>query len=115
MAATRVTRPLSIVFVGLALLGFTLLIVQASLTGSVLDGLRDVVALPWGLVTLVDLGIGLVFAATWITALVGWRRALPWIVALALTGNLALLAFVMLRFRRCHDLKTLLLQPLPPR
>jgi hypothetical protein len=59
--------------------------------GGFMDGLRLVAGDPWGRVTLVDLGLGLLVAGAWI----GWReasiaRAAPWWLALILTGNLAL-------------------------
>ena len=58
-------------------------ILIASGQSSVLAGLRHVVADPWGVVTLLDLGVGLLFVAVWL-ALVEpspWRAA-AWIIAL---------------------------------
>lgn len=99
----------------LGCLAFLAMIVDAALRDSVVTGLREVLATPWGRVTLADLGIGLVFAGCWIATLIGWRRALPWLIALALLGNLTLLLFLALRARHCRDLQTLLLQPTPRR
>ena len=41
-------------------------ILIASGQSSVLAGLRHVVADPWGVVTLLDLGVGLLFVAVWL-------------------------------------------------
>lgn len=73
-------------------------IVIASGHSSVLAGLRHVLADPWGVVTLLDLGIGLLFIAVWL-ALVEpnpWRAA-AWIVALFLLGNGVTLTYLLWR------------------
>lgn len=60
-------------------------------SGGFVEGLRTVAGDPWGRVTLADLASGLLVAGAWI----GLReasiaRAVPWWIALVLTGNLAL-------------------------
>ncbi len=73
-------------------------ILIASHHGHVLAGLRHVIADPWGVVTLLDLGVGLLFVAIWL-ALVEpnpWRAA-TWIVALLLLGNVVTLAYLLWR------------------
>lgn len=73
-------------------------IVIASGHSSVLAGLRHVLADPWGVVTLLDLGVGLLFIAVWL-ALVEpnpWRAA-AWIVALFLLGNGVTLTYLLWR------------------
>ena len=73
-------------------------ILIASGHGHVLAGLRHVVADPWGVVTLLDLGVGLLFVAVWL-ALVEpspWRAAV-WIVALFLLGNVVTLTYLLCR------------------
>lgn len=75
---------------------------------SVLAGLRYVIANPWGVVTLLDLGVGLLFVAVWL-ALVEpnrWRAAV-WIAALFILGNVVTLAYLLsrtCRARRWSDL-----------
>lgn len=75
---------------------------------SVLAGLRYVIANPWGVVTLLDLGVGLLFVAVWL-ALVEpnpWR-AVAWIAALFILGNVITLAYLLsrtCRARRWPDL-----------
>ena len=67
-------------------------ILIASGHGNVLAGLRHLIADPWGVVTLLDLGIGLLFVAVWL-ALVepNPRWAAVWIVApLAILGTVGL-------------------------
>ncbi|KAB2931693.1 MAG: DUF1475 domain-containing protein [Candidatus Contendobacter sp.] len=64
----------------------------------VLAGLRHVAADPWGVVTLLDLGVGLLFVAVWL-ALVEpspWRAAV-WIIALFLLGNVVTLTYLLWR------------------
>jgi hypothetical protein len=73
-------------------------ILIASGHSHVLAGLRHVVADPWGVVTLLDLGVGLLFIAVWL-ALVEpspWRAAV-WIIALFLLGNVVTLAYLLWR------------------
>lgn len=73
-------------------------ILAASNHSHVLAGLRHVLADPWGVVTLLDLGVGLLFVAVWL-ALVEpspWRAA-AWIVALFLLGNAVTLAYLLWR------------------
>lgn len=79
-------------------------------SGGFVDGLRVVAGDPWGVVTLVDLGVGLVIFAVWI----GWRersigRAVPWWIALALTGNLAAGVYLVVAARRAANAEDLLL------
>lgn len=73
-------------------------ILIASGHNHVLAGLRHIVADPWGVVTLLDLGVGLLFIAVWL-ALVEpspWRAAI-WIVALFVLGNVVTLAYLLWR------------------
>lgn len=73
-------------------------ILIASNHGNVLAGLRHLIADPWGVVTLLDLGVGLLFVAVWL-ALVEpspWRAAV-WIIALFLLGNVVTLAYLLCR------------------
>lgn len=73
-------------------------ILMASHHSHVLAGLRHVVADPWGIVTLIDLGIGLLFIAVWLWLVepVRWR-AIVWIIALLLLGNVVTLAYLLCR------------------
>jgi len=73
-------------------------ILIASGHSHVLAGLRYLIADPWGVVTLLDLGVGLLFIAVWL-ALVEpspWRAA-AWILALFLLGNVVTLAYLLYR------------------
>lgn len=87
-------------------------ILVASNHSNVLVGLRQLVADPWGVVTLLDLGVGLLFVAVWL-ALVEpnpWRAA-AWIVALFVLGNVVTLAFLLSRTCRVKGLRDLFLSP----
>ena len=65
---------------------------------------------PWAVVTLFDLGIGLLFVAVWI-AVVEPRRwvAAAWIAGLFMLGNATTLAFLLWRSRRATRFADLLL------
>lgn len=65
-------------------------IIYGMVSGDFVDSLQDIAGQPWGVVTLIDLGAGLLLAGAWIA----WRersisRAVPWWIGMALTGNLA--------------------------
>jgi uncharacterized membrane protein len=60
------------------------------MSGGFVDGLKTVAGDPWGRVTLIDLAAGLLLLGAWIA----WRegsvvRAVPWWIAMIVTGNLA--------------------------
>ena len=85
-------------------------ILIASSHGNVLAGLRHVIADPWGVVTLLDLGVGLLFVAVWL-ALVEpnpWRAA-AWIIALLLLGNVITLVYLLSRTCQARQLRDLFL------
>ncbi len=87
-------------------------ILIASSHGNILAGLRHLIADPWGVVTLLDLGVGLLFVAVWL-ALVepNPRRAVAWIVALLLLGNVVTLVYLLSRTCRARQLRDLFLPP----
>lgn len=69
-----------------------------------LAGLRHVAGTWWGVTTLADLGVGLVFMSAWICLLERrpWTRPL-WVVAMFLLGNFTTLVYVLVR---CRGAKT---------
>jgi len=70
----------------LGLLATAILI--ASNHNHILAGLRYVIADPWGIVTLIDLGIGLLFIAVWLWLVEAVRwRGVGWSIVLFLLGN----------------------------
>ena len=72
----------------------------ASTHGHVIDGLRRLIADPWGIVTLLDLGVGLIFVAAWITIMEPRPlHAAVWVTALFLLGNVVTLVFLIWRTR----------------
>lgn len=89
-------------------------ILIASGHSPVLAGLRHVIADPWGVVSLLDLGVGLLFIAVWL-ALVEpspWRAA-AWIIALFLLGNVVTLVYLLSRTCRARHLRDLFLPSRP--
>lgn len=104
--------PLRLVVVACALL-LAALVLSFVLAGSV-QGLREggsaIAGEPWGVVTLLDLYVGLLFVAAWIHALEGrWPVTLAWAFALMLLGNAATLAYLLWRARRARSVRELLL------
>ncbi len=101
------SRKIFAVATTLLLLGLIVCIIWASMNGSVLAALKDMLATPWGATTLLDVYIGLGFVAVWIALLEGkWQRSLPWIVVLPLLGNAVTLIYILVRiikYRTVHE------------
>ncbi len=92
----RATIVICGILLGLLLAG----IIVASNQVGVLTGLQRLLADPWGMVTLLDLGVGLVFVAAWIAVMEPrpWYAAV-WIIGLLLLGNVVTLVFLLWRTR----------------
>ncbi len=77
---------------------------------SLWHSLQYLLADPWGLVTLLDLSVGLIVIAAWM-ALLEPRPlcASVWIVALFLLGNVVTLIFLLWRTRRAQTFAELFL------
>lgn len=92
----------------LGLLAAAILI--ASGHSNVLVGLRYVIADPWGVTTLLDLGVGLLFVAVWLAVVEPkpWRAA-AWIAALFILGNMVTLAYLLSRTCQARQLRDLFL------
>lgn len=83
-------------------------ICMASGHSSMLDGFERLLAEPWGIVRLMDLGIGLLFIAAWMAVMESRPlHAAGWIVALFLLGNLVTLAFLLCRTRNARTFSDL--------
>lgn len=85
-------------------------IIYGMASGGFADGLRAVLDDPWGRVTLVDLAAGLFLAGAWIR----WRegssaRAIPWWIAMVLTGNLATGIYVIRAAVTSHSVSEFLI------
>ncbi|MCA9280415.1 MAG: DUF1475 family protein [Phycisphaeraceae bacterium] len=89
----------------LVLVGFIASFVVAAREMSLGEAMRDVAETRWGIVTLADLGAGLMFAALWISMLErrAWR-ATAWIVGLFLLGNFTTCLYLLVR---CVKYRTL--------
>lgn len=99
-----------VVICGILLGLLTAAIVVASGRESVLLGLHKLLADPWGVVTLLDLGIGLLFVAAWIAVMEpSPARAAVWIVALFVLGNVVTLVFLLWRTRQAEQVRELFL------
>lgn len=76
----------------------------------VLASLHAIAANPWGVVVLLDLGIGLLFVAVWLALMEpSPPRAAVWIVALLLLGNVVTLIYLLSRTYRVRRLRDLFL------
>ena len=82
----------------------------ASSHEGVLTGLGRMLRDPWSIVTLLDLGVGLVFIAVWIAVMEPRPRyAVLWIIALFLLGNVITLVFLLCRTRHATHFADLFL------
>ncbi len=109
---TTGTVRLAAVAMGVAALSLLGLIVASSLEMGLMDGLRATVDTLWGVTTMVDLYVGLFFAAMWIIWREGGRpQGWLWALALAFTGNLALAVYVLIAALRSRDLRSMFLGP----
>jgi len=78
-------------------------------SGGFVDGLRTVLGDPWGRVTMIDLGVGLLLIGAWIRLREGSvRKAGPWWLALVFTGNLAAGFYLVLAARKSRSIEELL-------
>lgn len=86
------------------------LVLIAAREASVAEGFRVVLAEWWGVVAIVDLYFGLLVVAGWIS-IVEQRKAAAfvWLVALLCLGNIATMAYVLLRARQARSLEELIL------
>ena len=99
-----------VVICGILLGLLTAAILIASGHSNVLVGLRYVIADPWGVTTLLDLGVGLLFVAVWLAVVEPkpWRAA-AWIAALFILGNMVTLAYLLSRTCQARQLRDLFL------
>lgn len=80
--------------------------------GDVWEGLSRLMTDPWGIVTLVDLSVALLFIATWMAVMEPRPlRAAAWIVALFILGNVVTLVFLLCRTRKARHFSDLFLPP----
>ena len=102
----RVTIVICGILLGLLLAA----IIVASGQANVLEGLKGLLAEPWGMVTLLDLSIGLLFIAAWITVMEPRPLyAAVWILALLILGNVVTLVFLLWRTRNAKSFSDLFL------
>lgn len=89
------------VALALAGAGFVALIGWALVAGSGWQEVETVAALPWGLVTLVDLYLGFACFGVLLVARsgLGWRAGW-WIVPLLLLGNVVAVIFLLVYWKR---------------
>ncbi|MDX1605447.1 MAG: DUF1475 family protein [Candidatus Competibacterales bacterium] len=94
------------------LLGILLAGIAIASHHDILASLHRMVLDPWALVTLLDLGAGLLFVAAWIAVVEPrpWCAA-GWIAALAVLGNVATLAYLLWRSRDAQRFSDLFLPP----
>lgn len=92
------------------LLGMLLGSIGLASSHNLWTSLQYLLADPWGLVTLIDLSIGLIVIAVWI-ALLEPRPlcAAGWIIALFLLGNVVTLVFLLYRTRYARSFAELFL------
>ncbi len=84
-------------------------IVYGFLSGDFGDEGGVLLDLAWGRVTLIDLYVGLVLFGGWILLRERSARAIPWLVALIVLGNLAAAVYALLAALRTESVAVFLL------
>lgn len=96
----------------LAILAMIALIIDASLERNVFTIFVLLYEEKWGRVTVVDLYVGFFITGAWIV--ISERRALrymPWLLAMAVLGNVASLAYVAWRAINARSLTQIIVPP----
>lgn len=100
--ATRISFVVSL----LALIGLVGSIIWAAKQQSLGEGLDQLIAGPWGVVTLIDLYAGFLFAGAWlvVTEPRRWLLAI-WLIMLLGLGNVAILVCLAQRSRTAKSFR----------
>ena len=94
-AGTRLMQWL-VAAISLAMVMFVALVIWAALTGDIRAEMGVINDLPWGVVALVDVYLGLMLVAAWVAYREhSWFAILTWIVALSVLGNAVTCAYVL--------------------
>lgn len=92
--------------IGVALIG---LFTWAGMQSNLWVELKAMLRLPWGLVSLVDLSVGIIAVAFWISVIERrWWPTAGWILLLLCLGNLATVLYLLNRLRRSESISTAL-------
>ena len=95
-------------------LGVIASIVYSAMEMGLAAGLMDIVSTRWGVTTMVDLYVGLGFVGAWIACVErSAARTIPWVVALACTGNLATVVYVAVRAFRAESVREIFIPTAP--
>lgn len=94
----KVTRALA----GLGALAMIAVLSCAFLAGDLAEEGRRLLAMPWGIVSLVDLYVGFILFSAWVFFREGTTvSSLCWIVAIMALGSLAICLYVLVAARSC--------------
>lgn len=106
MNGVRIVAALCIV----SIVAMLWLFVVSSQEMSLGAGLREVAGTWWGITTLADLGVGLLFVSLWICLLErkAWSKPL-WVLAVFMLGNFTTLIYILVRCRRARSIRELVL------
>ena len=84
----------------LLFIALTAVIVWASVESNVMQGVKEMASLRWGIATFTDFYIGATFVGIWIGVMEkSVARGIVWTLAVYTLGNLATLAYVAMRAR----------------
>jgi hypothetical protein len=111
-------RPASVLVFNLTVVALLLmqagLIVWASMERGVMPALQEMASDRWGLATLADLGIGLIFAMAWMACVERRRWVLPlWYGAMLCLGFPVVLVYLLIRGWSAQSV-TQIMSPSPP-
>ena len=74
--------------------------------GGFFESGSDLVQMPWGRVTIVDLYLALALFGAWIVRREGWKRSVPWLVGLVVGGSLVAGLYLFVSGTRSSDQAT---------
>ena len=91
------------VVVGVLCISFVGLLVWASQAGAFVEEMALLASVPWGLVAIMDVYLGLFLVAIWI----GYRerdllKTAAWVVSLACLGNAITCLYILVALLRCN-------------
>ncbi len=96
----------SILLAGFLLIALLWIIVWASIESNVFVGVEQLIAIRWGIATLVDIYIALTFIGVWIGVMENSvMKGIAWTFALYILGNIATLVYFIYRATKSRSFR----------
>lgn len=104
------SKPFLLVWFGGVIVAMAIVTTWASLQHDVVTGGLRVAREPWGLATLMDAYFAFAAFGLWVAwKETCWKSRLVWLVSIAVLGNVAMAAYVLLQLRRASSVEDLLI------